>query len=56
MFLNVGNPEDRGMSILKIFFSQNLMGCKILRKHLTNRINLTKFAIFPMNISVSKAG
>ena len=38
----------------KLFF-QIKIGSKNIEKYLTNHINLTKFALFPMKIFVSKA-
>ena len=43
------------MSILKTFFFQIKIGSKNIKIYLTNHINLTKFAFFPMKIYVSKA-
>ena len=48
------NKKDGGMSIQKHFF-QIKIGSKNIKIYLTNHINLTKFAFFPMKIYVSKA-
>ena len=47
--------KDGGMSIGKMFFLKFKSAAKTLKKYLTNHINLTKFAFFPMKIFVSLA-
>ena len=43
------------MSIRKTFFLKFKSAAKTLKKYLTSRINLTKFAFFPVKIFVCKA-